>query len=61
MASADFSTNCVESSPGKALILSVYRGCIYIAMFIGYGLYKDVVAHQSYASYAVPVRPYRLL
>ena len=31
-------------------------------MFVGCGLHKDVVAHpQSYASYAVPVRPDRTL
>ena len=29
MASADFSTNIVEISPGKALIHKVYAGCIY--------------------------------
>ena len=55
MASADFSTNFVEISPGKALILKVYAGCIYTKEFIGHGLYKDVVAYPLYrASYAVP-------
>ena len=64
MASADFSTNfrLTEISPGKALILKIYAGCIYTKEFIGHGLYKDVVAYPLYrASYAVPVRPYRLL
>ena len=59
MASADFSTNIVEISPGKTLILKVYVGCIYTTMFIGFGLCKDVVTHpHCRASYAVPVRPY---
>ncbi len=54
MASADFSTNIVEISPGKVLIHKVYAGCIYTIMFIGYGLYKDVLAYPHYrASYAV--------
>ena len=62
MAFADFSTGIVEISPGKALILKVYAGCIYKTVFIGYGLCKDVVTYPHYrASYAVPVRPYRLL
>ena len=62
MASADFSTELIEISPGKALILKVYAGCIYTIMYIGLGLYKDVVAYPCYrASYAVSVRPYRLL
>ncbi len=62
MASADFSTNFVEISPGKALILKVYAGCIYRTLFIGFGLCKVVVTYpQCSASYAVPVRPYRLL
>ena len=61
MASADFSTNIVEISPGKALILKVYAGCIYTTVFIGCGLCKDVVTYpHCCASYAVPVRPYRL-
>jgi len=47
MASADFSANfrLAEISPGKALILKVYAGCIYTKVFIGYGLCKDVVTH----------------
>ncbi len=62
MASADFSTNIIEISPGKALILKVYAGCIYTIMDVGLGLRKDVVAYHCYrASYAVPVRPYRFL
>jgi hypothetical protein len=62
MASADFSIELIEISPGKALIHKVYTGCIYTIMFIGLGLYKDVLAPPHYrASYAVSVRPYRLL
>ena len=40
-------------------------GCRFapqIAEFVGYGLRKDLVTHpQSYASYAISIRPYRLL
>ena len=64
MASADFPANfrLAGISPGKALILKVYAGCIYAKEFSGLGLYNDVVAYPLYrASYAVPVRPYRLL
>ena len=43
-------------------IHKAYAGCIYTKEFSGHGLYKDVVAYPLYrASYAVPVRPYRLL
>ena len=64
MASADFSVNSrlAEISPGKALILKVYAGCIYTTVVIGYELCKDVVTHPHCpASYAVPVRPYTRL
>ncbi len=40
MASADSLINCVESSPDKAFILEVYRGCNYITKFIATGFTK---------------------
>ena len=64
MASADFSVNfrLTEISPGKALILKVYTGCIYTTVFIGFGLCKDVLTYpHCCASYAVPVKPARHL
>ena len=65
MASADFSANfrLAGISPGKALILKVYAGAASTRKSsLANGLYKDVVAYPLYrASYAVPVRPYRLL
>jgi hypothetical protein len=54
MASADFSTNFVEISPGKALILKVYTGCIYRTSVVGCGLCNVVVTYpQCSASYTV--------